>query len=81
MTTTPSPHQLAPRIAAMIPAIRELSRSEKFQVARMLLDDLAGQEPPPMFPEGHVFPIHTPEYSPDAATQLARVLLDEGNVS
>jgi len=31
-----------------------------------------------MFKEGQVFPIYTPEYAPEAAAQLARVLTEEG---
>jgi hypothetical protein len=65
-------------MAEIIPAVRALSRSEKFQIARMLLDDLAKEEPPPAFPEGHVFPIHTPEYAPDAAAQLAKHAAEPG---
>ena len=65
-------------IAEIIDAVRALSRSEKFQIAQMLLDDLAKEEPLPAFTEGHVFEIHTPEYSPDAAAELAQALMEEG---
>ena len=68
-------------MAEIIPAVRALSRSEKFQIAQMLLDDLAKEELPPEFPEGHVFPIYTPEYAPDAAAQLAQALMEEGTNS
>jgi len=68
-------------IADIIPVVRALSRSEKFQIARMLLDDLSKEELPLAFTEGHVFPIYTPEYAPNAAAQLAQVLLEEGTSS
>ena len=51
--------------------MRALSRSEKFNLAQMLLEDLASQDLSAVFKEGHVFPIYTPEYAPDAAAQLA----------
>ena len=64
-------------IAEIIPAIRALSRDEKFQLAQLLLEDLASEELPAMFKEGQVYPIYTPEYAPGAAAQLARVLKEE----
>ena len=64
-------------IAEIIPAVRALSRSEKFQVAQILLDDLAKEETPLAFAEGHVFPINTPEFAPNAGAQLAQALLGE----
>ena len=63
-------------IAEVLPAIRALSRGEKFQLSRILLDDLAQGESP-TFPEGQIYPIYTPEYAPDAAAQLAKVLAEE----
>ena len=68
-------------IAQIIPAVRALSRGEKFQLAQMLLEDLAREELPAMFKEGQVYPIYTPEYAPDAAAQLAQVLKEEGTRS
>ena len=68
-------------IAEIIRAVRALLRSEKFQIAQMLLDDLAKEELPAAFTEGHIFPIYTPEFAPDAAAQLARALMDEGKSS
>jgi hypothetical protein len=65
-------------IAEIIPAVRALSRGEKFQIAQMLLDDLAKEELPPAFKEGHVYRIYTPEFAPGAATQLAWALKEEG---
>jgi hypothetical protein len=68
-------------IVEFIHAIRALSRREKFQIAQILLDDLAKEELLAPFTEGHVFPIYTPEYAPDAAAQLAQVLMEEGTDS
>jgi hypothetical protein len=64
-------------ITEIIHAVQALSRSEKFQLARKLLEDLAADEVPAMFKEGQVFPIYTPDYAPDAAAQLAQVLKEE----
>ncbi len=68
-------------ITEIIPAIRLLSRGEKFQLAQMLLEDLATEELSATFKERQVYPIYTPEYAPDAASQLAQVLKDEGTRS
>ena len=68
-------------IAEIIPAVRELSRGEKFELAQMLLEDLARDELPAMFKEGLVYPIYTPEYVPGAAAQLAQALMEEGTRS
>ena len=65
-------------IAEIIHAVRALLRSEKCQIAQMLLGDLAKEELLAAFTEGHVFPIYTPEYAPDAAAQLAQALVEEG---
>jgi hypothetical protein len=68
-------------IVELIPAVRGLSRSEKFQLAQILLEDLASEELPTIFKEGQVYPIYTPEYAPDAAAQLAQVLKNDGTRS
>jgi hypothetical protein len=73
--------EAAMSIAEIIPAVRALSRGEKFQLAQLLLEDLASEELPAMFKEGQVFPIYTPEYAPDAAAQLAQLLKEEGTRS
>ena len=65
-------------IAEIIHAVRALLRSEKCQIAQMLLGDLAKEELLAAFTEGHVFPIYTPGYAPDAAAQLAQALMEEG---
>ncbi len=65
-------------IGEIIPALRDLSRSEKFQPAQMLLDDLASDEQQVVFQEGAVYPICTPEYAPLGAAQLALMLMKEG---
>jgi hypothetical protein len=65
-------------IIEILPAVRALSRGEKFQLAQLLLEDLASEEGAVLFKEGQVYPIYTPEYAPDAAAQLAKVLMEEG---
>ena len=65
-------------IAEIIPAVQALSRSEKFHLAHMLLEDLANEELPTVFKEGQIYPIYTPEYAPGAAAQLAQLLKEEG---
>ena len=68
-------------IAEIIPAVQALSRSEKFHLAHMLLEDLAREDVPTSFTPGQIFPIDTPEYAPSAAGQLAQLLRDEGSGS
>lgn len=68
-------------IAEIIPAVRALSHVEKLQLAQVLLEDLGHDEVQTMFKEGQVYPIDTPEYAPDAAAQLARLLAEEGSRS
>lgn len=63
-------------IAEVIPAIHTLSRREKFELAHLLLEELAAEEL--SFPQDRVFPIYTPEYHPAAASQLAQALKDQG---
>jgi hypothetical protein len=65
-------------IAEIIPAVQALSRGEKLELAHLLLEDLAKEDPPPIFKEGQVYPIYTPEFALGAATQLARILKEEG---
>jgi hypothetical protein len=64
-------------ISEIIPLVRALSRGEKFQVAQILLEDLAKEESQTIFGVGQIYPIYTPEYSPNAAAQLAKVLAGE----
>ena len=64
-------------IAEIIPALRALTHREKFQIAQMLLADLAEEDELAVFMQGQAFPIYTPEYSPDAAAQLAQLLAEE----
>lgn len=61
-------------IAEILPVVQALSRREKFRLVQLLLEELADEETQPLFPEGQVYPIHTPAYAPEAAAQLARVL-------
>jgi len=65
-------------IAEIIDAVQALSRGEKFHLAHLLLEDLAREELPTVFKDGQIYPIHTPEYAPGAAAQLAQLLGDEG---
>lgn len=65
-------------IAEIIPGVRTLSRGKKFQLAQMLLEDLARDDLSELFKDGRVYPIYTPAYVPGAAAQLAKVLLEEG---
>jgi hypothetical protein len=62
-------------IAEIMPMVEALSRSEKLQLARLLINGLADDDSSIEFKEGQVYPIYTPEYSPGAA-QLAQVLKD-----
>ena len=64
-------------IAEIIPVVRALARGEKFLLAQMLLEDLAREELPPVFEEGQVYPVYTPEYALGAAAQLAQLLMAE----
>lgn len=61
-------------ITEILPSARSLSRPDKFRLVRILLDDLATEEEESPFLGGAVFAIHTPEYAPEAAAQLALVL-------
>jgi hypothetical protein len=63
-------------IAEIMPAVQALSRSEKFQLARLLIDELAAADSRAYFKEGQVYPIYTPEYVPDAASRLSQLLKD-----
>ena len=68
-------------IAEILPAVRALPRSEKFRLARLLLDDLAGEELLSGLKQGQEFPIYTPEFAPEAAAQLATLLEEQGKQS
>ena len=63
--------------ADILPEVRALSRGEKIQLAQILLEDLASQEAPVTFKDGQVYPIYTPAYAPEAAAQLAQVLMEK----
>jgi hypothetical protein len=65
-------------IAEILPAVRALPRSDKFRLARLLLDDLAAEELLAELKQGQEFPIHTPEFAPGAAAQLAALLDEQG---
>jgi hypothetical protein len=61
-------------ISELIPAVRALPRLEKIRIAQLLLDDLAAEELLSTLKPGQEFPIHTPEFAPGAAAQLATLL-------
>ncbi len=65
-------------ITEILPAVRALPRSEKFRLARLLLDDLAGEELLSGIQPGQEFRIETPEFAPGAAAQLASLLEEQG---
>jgi len=61
-------------ITEVISAARALSQEEKRELAQTLLEDLANEDPGAVFQHGHVYPVYTPEFGPDAASQLAQLL-------
>jgi hypothetical protein len=65
-------------ITEILPAVRALSRGEKFRLARLLLDDLAGEELLSGIKQGQEFPLYTPEFAPGTAAQLAALLEEQG---
>jgi hypothetical protein len=68
-------------ITEIIPALRALPRSDKLRIARLLLDDLAGEDLLSALRQEQEFPLHTPEFGPGAAAQLARLLEEQGKES
>jgi hypothetical protein len=58
-----------------------LSRGEKFKLAQLLLDDLAGEDLLSGIKQGQEFPLYTPEFAPGAAAQLAALLEEQGKHS
>jgi hypothetical protein len=58
----------------LLPLVGTLPRSEKFRLVQVLIDQLAKEEAPQLFCEGHTYPIWTPDYAPNAASQLAQAL-------
>lgn len=68
-------------VAEIIPVVRALPRSEKFRLAQLLLDDLAGEELLAGLKPGQECPIYTPEFAPGAAAQLATLLEEQGKQS
>jgi hypothetical protein len=68
-------------IAEILPAVRALPRSEKFRLAQLLLDDLAGEELLSTLKQGQELPSYTPDFVPGAAAQLATLLEEQGKQS
>ena len=58
----------------LLPLVGTLPRSEKFRLVQILIDQLAKEEVTQLFCEGHTYPIWTPDYAPNAASQLAQAL-------
>jgi len=64
-------------ITEIISAARALTKDERRKLAQTLLEDLANEEPETVFQDGHVFPIYTPEFAPNVASQLAQILEED----
>ncbi|MEI7687351.1 MAG: hypothetical protein WCL32_20275 [Planctomycetota bacterium] len=60
-------------IVEIMPAVEALSRSNKLQLAQLLINGLADADSL-AFKEGQVYPIYTPEFGPEAAAQLSQLL-------
>lgn len=63
-------------ITEIIHAVPTLSRDEKFQLAQLLLKDLAREELLAQL-EGRTFSIFTPEVAPGATAILTQLLKDK----
>jgi len=69
-------------LAEILPAVRLLPREEKMELVRVLSAELAGpaqQESQeemlrPLFPPGAKYDIFTPQFPPEAAEEVARLL-------
>lgn len=61
-------------MAEILRAVRALPQSEKVELVRLLLNDLAGEELLSGVRQGQEFPIYTSQFAPGAAAQLARAL-------
>lgn len=67
-------------IAEIMPVVDSLSRSDQLQLARLLIDRIADDDLM-RATCGKTFSIITPEFGPDAASQLSRVLDSESSRS
>lgn len=67
-------------IVEIMPAVETLSRSDRLQLARLLINGLADEDSL-AFKVGQVYPIDTPEFGPDAAAQLSQLLERDGSKS
>ena len=67
-------------ITEIISAARALTQDERRELAQTLLQDLANEEPEAVFQNGHVYPIYTPDFAPNAASQLAQFLDEDAKL-
>lgn len=58
----------------LLPAVQALSQNEKTQLAQFLKEELAKAQILAQFKDGQEYPIYTPEFAPDAAVVLAKLL-------
>jgi hypothetical protein len=61
-------------VAELVPVVQALPRPDKYRLLQLIIEQLAEEETTPFFREGHVYPVYTPAFAPDAATQLAQAL-------
>jgi hypothetical protein len=74
-------------LAEILPAVRKLPREEQLELVRVLSAELtipAKQESDDemlrrLFPPGATYEIYTPQFSPEAADELARFLESTDN--
>jgi hypothetical protein len=74
-------------LAELLPAVRMLPREDQLELVRVLSADLASsgkQESDEdklrrLFPPGATYEIYTPQFSPEAADELARFLFTRAN--
>ncbi|NJM48955.1 MAG: hypothetical protein HC860_24645 [Alkalinema sp. RU_4_3] len=64
-------------VQELMPMLRELSRSQKLEVIQFLARELTVEEEMPL-KQGHVYQIHTPFHSAEAAMKLATLLQEDG---
>ncbi len=73
-------NDIAMSIAEIISAVQALPQDEKRKVTQTLLEDPAREEPEALFQNGHVNPVHTPEFAPHAASRPSRLLAEDAKL-